>query len=39
MEFLQSRSQTASAKGLAARPAVEELCLALFNTNEFIYLQ
>jgi hypothetical protein len=39
MEFLQSRSQPASTKGLAARPAVEELCLALFNTNEFIYLQ
>jgi hypothetical protein len=39
MEFLQSRSQTASTKGMAARPAVEELCLALFNTNEFIYMQ
>jgi hypothetical protein len=39
VEFMQSRSQTASAKGMAARPAVEELCLALFNTNEFIYMQ
>jgi len=39
VEFIQSRSQTASAKGMAARPAVEELCLALFNTNEFIYMQ
>jgi hypothetical protein len=39
VEFMQSRSHTASSKGMAAQPAVQELCLALFNTNEFIYMQ
>jgi len=31
MDFLRARGE--------ARPAVAELCLAIFNTNEFIYLQ
>jgi hypothetical protein len=38
--FLRSATQTASLNGAARlKPAVAELCLALFNTNEFIYVE
>jgi hypothetical protein len=40
VQFLEARCHAAAATGLAhpACRAVEEFCLALFNTNEFIYL-
>jgi hypothetical protein len=39
-DFLRTRIQaSADDSDDATRTAIEELCLALFNTNEFIYLQ
>jgi mono/diheme cytochrome c family protein len=39
-EFLQTRQQASTLEsGARDRSAVEELCLALFNTNEFIYFR
>jgi cytochrome c553 len=39
MDFLQARERAwAATSSEPLRRAVEELCLALFNTNEFIYL-
>jgi hypothetical protein len=40
IEFIEANTRTASTAGAASiKAAVAELCLALFNTNEFIYLQ
>jgi Protein of unknown function (DUF1553) len=39
VKFLQARHEAAPANSdEKLRPALEELCLALFNTNEFIYV-
>jgi Protein of unknown function (DUF1553)/Protein of unknown function (DUF1549)/Planctomycete cytochrome C len=39
VDFLRAHTGNSSTKsGDAMKPAVEELCLALFNTNEFIYM-
>src|SRR5262249_39358335 len=40
LAFIQANSQAASLNSeVSLKPAVAELCLALFNTNEFIYLE
>ncbi len=38
IEFLSSTSGETKESSDATRSAVEEMCLALFNTNEFIYM-